>query len=100
MGNAMSVLLLASLLMPGPQTAAARSAAARREFRKVTGFPNGRPGFVIDHEIPLCAGGRDAVSNMRWEPVRESYIKDKYERALCVAMKQQGYVLRPRTQAR
>jgi hypothetical protein len=78
-----------------PKSAAARSAAARRAFMKQTGYPKGRPGYVIDHIIPLCAGGRDAAVNMQWEEARESYVKDKYERALCVELKRQGYVLRP-----
>ncbi len=71
----------------------ARHRATVVAFEKLTGYPHGRPGFVVDHILPLCAGGADAVSNMQWQPVKLSYEKDKFERALCAAMKKQGYVL-------
>lgn len=72
-----------------------RHPATVREFEKLTGFPQGRPGYVVDHIIPLCAGGRDAVVNMQWQEQQLSYAKDQFERALCKAMKTQGYVLVP-----
>jgi len=62
-------------------------------FQKLTGFPNGRPGYVVDHKIPLCAGGPDTVTNMQWQEVKSSYQKDQFERALCTSMKRQGYIL-------
>lgn len=43
----------------------------------------GCKGFVIDHKIPLCAGGADAVDNLQWQGAHESKIKDKYELQLC-----------------
>lgn len=84
----MLYLLIVSLLLQTP-----RNEAEVRKFERMTGYPNGRPGFVVDHSIPLCAGGADNVSNMRWEPIQESYVKDKYERFLCAEMKRQGYIL-------
>jgi hypothetical protein len=33
-----------------------RSAAARHAFARHTGFPNGRPGYMIDHILPLACG--------------------------------------------
>jgi hypothetical protein len=72
-----------------------RHAATVRAFERLTGFPHGRPGWVVDHEIPLCAGGPDVTTNMAWQEVKASYVKDQFERKLCVAMKTQGYVLVP-----
>jgi len=56
-----------------------RSEAARREFMKQTGYPNGRPGYVIDHIKPLKKGGCDCPSNMQWQTIEEAKAKDKWE---------------------
>lgn len=37
-----------------------RSASARHEFVRRTGYPLGRPGYVIDHVVPLACGRADA----------------------------------------
>jgi len=66
---------------------------AMNQFRKQTGYPNGRPGWVIDHLVPMCAGGPDDVANLQWQDRTASYRKDVFERALCVAMKKQGLVI-------
>src|SRR4051812_17492076 len=60
-----------------------RSEQARRDFMKQTGFPNGRPGYVIDHVKPLACGGADAPSNMQWQTVADAKSKDKTERIGC-----------------
>ena len=60
-----------------------RSAAARRAFARQTGYPNGRPGYVIDHIVPLACGGADAPSNMQWQTVAGGKAKDKIERRGC-----------------
>ena len=52
-----------------------RSAAAKREFEKQTGYPKGRPGYVVDHVVPLECGGADAPSNLQWQTVQEAKIK-------------------------
>ena len=57
----------------------ARSESAKREFMRITGFPNGRPGYVIDHIIPLKRGGVDTPANMQWQTVNEAKAKDKWE---------------------
>lgn len=82
------VLLLVALLTPAP-----RARAAVEQFKKLSGYPHGRPGFVVDHVLPLCAGGPDTPANMQWQGLAESKLKDKYEVALCAAAKKQGYRL-------
>jgi hypothetical protein len=57
-----------------------RSASARNEFMKQTGYPKGRKGYVVDHIVPLECGGVDSPSNMQWQTVQEAKIKDRTER--------------------
>lgn len=56
-----------------------RSSSARKEFMKQTGYPNGRPGYVIDHIVPLKRGGADSPENMQWQTIEEAKAKDKVE---------------------
>jgi hypothetical protein len=56
-----------------------RSESAKRDFMRQTGYPNGRPGYVVDHIIPLKRGGCDCPSNMQWETIQEAKAKDKWE---------------------
>ena len=56
-----------------------RSEAAKKEFIAQTGYPNGRPGYVVDHIIPLERGGPDSPSNMQWQTIEEAKAKDKWE---------------------
>lgn len=60
-----------------------RNSSSIKSFKRQTGYPHGRKGYVIDHIIPLCAGGLDAPSNMQWQTLAESKIKDKIERKEC-----------------
>jgi hypothetical protein len=60
-----------------------RSAAAKDEFERETGYPHGRPGYVVDHVVPLACGGADAPSNMQWQSVAEGKTKDQTERIGC-----------------
>src|SRR5438105_4609197 len=50
----------------------ARSALAKQQFMKETGYPKGRKGYVVDHVVPLECGGADAPSNMQWQTVQEA----------------------------
>jgi hypothetical protein len=60
-----------------------RSDAARHAFARQTGYLNGRPGYIIDHIVPLACGGTDAPSNMQWQTEAAAKAKDKTERAGC-----------------
>lgn len=86
----MRLLLIASLLL---QLTTIRNPAVVEEFKRLSGYPHGRKGFVADHSIPLCAGGPDTVDNMKWQEVHLSYRKDVFERELCAEMKRQGYIM-------
>ncbi len=83
-------LILALLgLYPRAAEAAPRSAAARAAFQRAHPCPaNGLrrgacPGYVVDHVVPLCAGGADAPRNMRWQTVGAARKKDRKERREC-----------------
>lgn len=56
-----------------------RSDAARREFLRLTGYPNGRPGYIVDHIVPLACCGADTPSNMQWQTVAAAAAKDRVE---------------------
>jgi len=56
-----------------------RSAAAKRQFMRQTGYPHGRPGYVVDHIIPLKRGGKDIPANMQWQTKAEAKAKDRWE---------------------
>ncbi len=44
-----------------------------------TGYPHGRPGYVIDHVKPLECGGADSPGNMQWQTKAEAKAKDRTE---------------------
>lgn len=60
-----------------------RSEASKHQFEVRSGYPNGRPGYVVDHIRPLACGGADTPANMQWQTVAEAKVKDKWERAGC-----------------
>ena len=78
--------------------AGARSAAEVRAFKRehpcpATGKSRGAcPGYVVDHVIPLCAGGADDPSNMQWQELAASKVKDKEEKHTCSALRKQRQV--------
>src|SRR5258708_6503723 len=57
-----------------------RDPKARAAFLRQTGCPHGRPGYVVDHIVPLECGGADAPSNMQWQTITEARAKDKTEK--------------------
>ena len=56
-----------------------RSSKATYEFKKQTGYPKGRKGYVIDHIVPLKKGGCDCPANMQWQTKEDAKKKDKVE---------------------
>ena len=60
-----------------------RNESAKHAFEDQSGFPHGRPGYVVDHIRPLACGGADAPSNMQWQTIAEGKAKDRWERNGC-----------------
>ena len=63
----------------------ARSASARRDFRRVSPCPaTGKamgacPGYQIDHRVPLNKGGADDPANMEWLTTEQHKAKTAAE---------------------
>lgn len=81
------VCLLLLAMCASCAAATERSAAAVYQFKKETGYLQGRPGYVVDHVVPLCAGGADAPENMQWQTIEEAKAKDRLERQLCRSLR-------------
>lgn len=83
--------LLAALLLAAspaeartPRSAAARQAFVREHPCPATGVRRlPCPGHIIDHVVPLCAGGPDHPGNMQWQTVAQARLKDREERRQC-----------------
>lgn len=60
-----------------------RDYAVRNEFRRNTGYPDGRPGYQVDHITPLCAGGADATYNMQWLSISAHKAKTRNDVRRC-----------------
>ena len=82
-------LFLAAALITAPEAKTHRSYAVKAEFKRLNPCPaNGNrrgpcPNYHMDHVIPLCAGGPDAVDNMQWLTVEEHKAKTKREAGMC-----------------
>ncbi len=92
----MSEIILALVLFAAvPSPIAKRDPKQVSAFRKVNACPSTQKvtgackGWVVDHIIPLCWGGEDKPANMAWEEVRQSYLKDRFEREACAMKKRQ-----------
>ena len=46
-----------------------RSQAARTDFMRNSGYPDGRKGYTVTYFTPLECGGSDTPDNMQWQPV-------------------------------
>jgi hypothetical protein len=85
--------LLLALVLPGliqtAEAATTRSAKAKADFKRqqpcpATGKARGAcPGYVVDHVVPLCAGGADAPTNMQWQTTQDAKAKDRLELQQC-----------------
>lgn len=60
-----------------------RSSTPRRTFMRASGYATGRPGYVVDHIVPLACGGADHPDNMQWQTVEDAKAKDRIERKGC-----------------
>ena len=62
-----------------------RSSAVKHEFRLANPCPSTNqrrgacPGFVVDHVMALCVGGKDVANNLRWQTVEAAKRKDRWE---------------------
>lgn len=87
-------LLLVAVTLPTPDLTCrvrnkegqlVRSTSRKRLFWRMTGYPQGRPGYVVDHLVPLGCGGCDVPSNFGWLTIEEHKAKSKWERKPCSA---------------
>lgn len=92
-----AVLMIACAFACTAAFSTERSSTARRDFAKdhpcpVTGaaVPDHCAGYVIDHVVPLCAGGPDKPANMQWSRKEISMVKDNVERATCYCLRKYG----------
>lgn len=91
-----SLLLLSLLTLSLNSVADTRHASQAALFRATTPCPATHKiqkwcaGYVVDHTMPLCAGGIDSPSNMQWQTKSASYLKDIEERKLCRSLKLKG----------
>lgn len=77
-----AILLAGAMLLA--TAAEARDRGEVRRFKKAHPCPfTKRQGCIVDHVVPLCAGGADKISNMQWQTKRQSYRKDTVERRQC-----------------
>ena len=60
-----------------------RSIAARQAFERQTGYANGRPGYMVEHIVPLSCGGTDTPANMQWLTLAEARRKNKLDQTRC-----------------
>lgn len=69
-----------------PRSSAARNAFVKTQPCPATGLAK-LPchGYVIDHVVPLCAGGLDQPVNMQWQSIQDAKAKDRDERSMCGA---------------
>ena len=52
----------------GPRDKLSPPPSLTREFRRRTGYPQGREGHVIDYVLPPERGGTHTPDNLTWKP--------------------------------
>jgi hypothetical protein len=67
------------MLLATPAFSEPRDPAAVREFIRQNPPPGERGNFVVDHIIPLIAGGTNALNNLQWQTVPDAKAKDLIE---------------------
>jgi hypothetical protein len=82
------LILLAGAADAGQRSASERRAFQRAELCPANAQPRGPcPGYVVDHIVPLCAGGADLQANMQWQTLADSLAKDAGERHYCAHLR-------------
>ncbi len=61
----------------------AHSRAAKHTFMVETGYPKGRPGYMVTYRVGLACGGADAPYNMQWQTIADGKAQNKRERKRC-----------------
>ena len=85
------IIILLAVLFAG--SALARDPAQVRAFRKQNVCPATEkragpcPGYVVDHIMPLCAGGEDHPRNMAYMDVTSAKAKDVLEKRHCACLR-------------
>jgi hypothetical protein len=70
-------IVLTGFILTNQAASSARAAFQRIYHRPSTDKPRGAcPGCVVDHVIPLCAGGADDPLNMQWQTLDAGYETD------------------------
>lgn len=90
---AAALALLALTVAADADAAVKRSAKVRADFVRMAACPATRlhrlpcKGWIIDHVVPLCAGGPDTTANMQWQTIPDARAKDRIEKRQCAAMR-------------
>jgi 5-methylcytosine-specific restriction endonuclease McrA len=92
--SANPIIAILALAICMPAMATERSSAVRSQFQRHTICPStGKYGrcrdHVIDHVMPLCAGGADNLANLQYQTIEDAKIKDRWERKLCRDMRRE-----------
>lgn len=89
--KALAILLVGVLWATGADAAAHRDRGEVRRFKQANACPYSKAeGCIVDHIVPLCAGGADKAANMQWQTKADSYRKDAQERKQCRANARSG----------
>jgi len=61
----------------------ARSRAAKHTFMVETGYPKGRPGYMVTYRVQPACGGADAPYNMQWQTIADGKAQNTRDRKRC-----------------